>query len=386
MQRDLTYYPSDYMDARSRFLQAVRGFGAGVESGQWHIPGSRDDDLYTDYAYFPALERGRPRRLFVISSGVHGLEAYAGSAIQQMFLTEILGGLERRDTAVLMVHVMNPFGFKHHRRSTEKHVNLNRNCSLGSDLYNIRNPKSLELSRRFVPARPVNADTSFLVQNMRLQGKTVFFSDIRMDDFIKNVGMGQYELTEGFEFGGFEPEPQVLHLTKKLQELMPEFDDIVLFDLHTGLGERARLHLLTGDVEGCVHPDLFNELFSPIEDRQVYDYTPAEAEGFYKTYGALNNLFPEIAGPNQRVCALTLEFGTLGHSWEDLIDSLDRWLVEHQGCHYGFENKEIENRVLKRYLEKFYPSDPVWKPTVMSISREFFKRVMTRVTKNTPPR
>ena len=371
---DLGHFPSDYNDARKRFLEYAAG--PGREFGTWRIPGGQDFDLFVDHVYLPPLDK--PERLFTIVSGIHGLEAYAGSAIQRLFFTEILPLLDRARSGFLVVHCMNPYGFKHHRRCTENEVNLNRNCSTGADLFKHQNLESLKLSDRFIPKKPVDSLECELLKQMKREGNKVSFAGIPMDEFTKAVSQGQYTSPLGLEYGGEGPEPQVRALSERLQQLIPQFKDIILLDLHTGLGERGRMHLLSDDHPRSIDASLFTELFDLKADQEVYDFTPSDAEGFYPTYGALNGLFPEIATERQRVCALTMEFATMGHDIDAQIQGLNRWMLEHQGAHYGYANADLEHKVKEWYLERFFPKEDEWKTNVLSLSKELFTRVFTR--------
>lgn len=373
---DLAHFSSSYDEGRRRFLESTRGLPLDTQRARWHVPSKTETDLSVDTVYLPAT--APDANLLVMLSGVHGLEGYAGSAIQSMFIEEILPRLDRRRFGVLLVHALNPYGFKHHLRNTENHVNLNRNCSTRPDLYRERNGDSLRMSERFIPRAAVDSMTCRLVQARNEREGRIHFEDVSMDSFIKAVGVGQWENPAGLEFGGFGNEPQVADLIAELRGRMPEYRDVLLFDLHTGLGERGRLHLLTGDVEGSVDPSFFAELFDPAADRAIYDYTSADTEGFYKTLGATNNIFPELARPGQRVCALTMEFGTLGHGLDDQVRSLNQWLLEHQGTHYGYANTDLGARIRADYLEKFFPAAPEWRMRVLATSRALFHRVFGR--------
>lgn len=378
MNPNLHFFPKNYDDARQRFLEIVKAIGSPKHLESWNVPSKVEKDLTVDTAYFPPAEKGDT--LYVMISGTHGLEAYAGHAIQAMFLREIFPKLDRKHTGFFVVHSLNPWGFKHHRRSTENEVNLNRNCSASDDLYKTKNDESVRLSNKYVPKKPVDSLKSYFLQNMRQEGGKTVIGENSFDEVIKTVGMGQYTDKNGLEFGGFGPEPQIAKLRDKLKELIPQFKDIVLFDLHTGLGHRARLHLLTGDTEGSVDPGFFKELFDVEKDRDVYEFTPAEDEGFYSTFGATNNMFPEIAKSPQRVIALTLEYGTLGHSIPEQIEGLNQWLLEHQGGLYGYATPELEKKVKSNYLEKFFPNDATWKDKVIVAARELFLRVFIRAS------
>jgi hypothetical protein len=370
---DHLYFPENYNHSRQTFHDLVKGMG---ESGSWQVPSRTDTDLFTDHVYLPS--RKQPKRLFVVLSGIHGLEGYTGAAIQFMMLKEFLPRLDFSETGILIVHAMNPYGFKHHRRATENQVNLNRNCSVLNELYRTSNPGSLDMSQRFIPKTPVTSLESFMLSRMQRQGDQVNFDGITLDQFVKTVGQGQWESPDGLEYGGSGPEPQVKALIERLRPLFAGCRDLILFDLHTGLGERRRLHLLRGELDGCVHPTLFAELFSPAQDVSIYDYTPYDTEGFYHCFGLTNHLLPELAEPGQRCNSMTLEFGTLGHDLEAQLDALNRWLLEHQGALYGFANEQIGDRIKALYLERFLPGDPEWKANVIKTAREFFNAVFIR--------
>lgn len=375
-QADLQHFSQNYDEGRRRFLESTQGLPIDAHRGRWRVPSQTETDLTVDHVYLPATSPNAD--LLVMISGVHGLEGYAGSAIQSMFMSEFLPRLDRAKYGVLIVHALNPYGFKHHLRNTENHVNLNRNCSSRPALYRERNAESLTYAKRFIPQKAVESVICHLVQSRNEREGRIHFEDVSMDAFIKAVGVGQWEDPTGLEFGGFQNEPQVADLIAELKVRMADYRDVLLLDLHTGLGDRGRLHLLTGDVEGSVDPDYFAQLFQPQEDRSIYDYTSADSEGFYKTLGATNNIFPELARPGQRVCALTMEFGTLGHSLDDQVRSLNHWLLEHQGTHYGYSTDELGRQIRADYLEKFFPADPEWRMRVLATSRALFQSVLKR--------
>ena len=370
---DLDYYPKDYADAKRLWSEILP---PGAQRGQWSVPGGKDSDLFVDHAFWPALQR--PQTLYLMFSGVHGCESYAGHAIQAMLLRDLFARVERGSTGLFLVHALNPFGFKHHQRCTEAGVNLNRNCSANSGLYRLQNPDSLALSERFVPRRPVDSEHCELLKHIRRVGEQIFFADVSLDGFVKAAAQGQYQSKEGLEFGGHEAEPQIRALTWRLREILPPYRDVILLDLHTGLGDRGRLHLLSGDPELCLDPSLMEELLRFEEDRGLYHFTDTRTEGFYPTSGATNDLVGELVGEHQRVCALTMEYGTLGHSVAAQLDSINQWLLEHQGLLYGFSSPELEARLRKTFLERSYPAAPEWRQSVVFLARQFIAKLMAR--------
>lgn len=368
------YFPRNYQAAKKAWRDL--SLPGAPEVGRWEVPSRTDTDLEVHHAYWPALQK--KERLIIIVSGVHGPESYAGHAIQMRFLNEVFPRFDRTSTSLFMVHGLNPFGFKYNRRYTENGVNLNRNCSASDNLYKIRNPESIALSSRFIPKAPVHEETSPLIKVLRQEGELIYFDDVHIDQFIKTVACGQFESHEGLEFGGYRAEPQIAAWTERLREIMPGHKDILLFDLHTGLGHRGRLHLLTGDPKICVNQSLFHELLRPEDDQAVYEYTDHEEEGFYPTFGATNDLIAELSSPDQRVLALTMEYGTLGHDTPAQLKGLNLWMLEHQGGLYGYANDELKNKIFSGHIEKSNPSDPLWQNAVLNSSYELFLRVLKR--------
>mmetsp|Transcript_33245 Transcript_33245/g.63440 ORF Transcript_33245/g.63440 Transcript_33245/m.63440 type:complete len:691 (-) Transcript_33245:793-2865(-) len=93
-------------------------------------------------------------------SGTHGIEGYIGSAVQSRFLHELFLDNEKRLTnnknprqnnaipssssndkvlrKVLLIHAVNPYGMRHHRRTNENNVDLNRNVLSDEMWSNVR--------------------------------------------------------------------------------------------------------------------------------------------------------------------------------------------------------------------------------------------------------
>jgi hypothetical protein len=379
--KDAEYFPSDYSDSRRAFLERAMAVEGPKELGQWLVPASQDDDLVVDHLYLPPL--ALPKTLVVLSSGVHGIEAYAGSAIQTMFFEELLPKIDRAHTGIFLVHSLNPFGFKHHRRGTEANINLNRNFFAKPELYQRKNEASREMHDKFVQKTPVTSARSHLLQQMRMENGGVLFGAgndaVSLDRLVKAVAPGQFDSPENLEYGGTKPEPQSQALIDWLKAQMPVYRDIVLLDLHTGLGKRGRLHLLGSGNADEINQELFHQLFKPEADKEFYEFTSADADGFYDTYGTLNGIFPQLAHPKQRVCAVTMEFGTLGHDNDAQLESMNRWLIDHQGLLYGYANTALQAKAESEFLEKFYPNDNHWKQKVIDAARGLLTRAFARM-------
>nr|MBA2540824.1 DUF2817 domain-containing protein [Deltaproteobacteria bacterium] len=116
---DTGYFLDSYDAARTRFRATAARVAAthpGAELGRYEVPSAIDQDLTTDWVYLPAT--GTPQRLIIVTSGVHGAEAFVGSAVQEMLMGEWLPAAKLDTTSVLFVHALNPWGYKHRRRVT----------------------------------------------------------------------------------------------------------------------------------------------------------------------------------------------------------------------------------------------------------------------------
>jgi hypothetical protein len=110
-----------YAQARQRFLDAAAARGLPVQTHPLQLPGIDGETLATD-----VVIDGDPDAplLVMTTSACHGVEGYAGSAIQAGLLRR---GGPPRGVAVLHVHAVNPHGFSFGRRVTQENVDLNRN-------------------------------------------------------------------------------------------------------------------------------------------------------------------------------------------------------------------------------------------------------------------
>ncbi len=160
---------------------------------------------------------------------------------------------------------------------------------------------------------------------------------------------------------------------------MENYKDVVGFDLHTGLGDRGRLHLLTDLPGKSLDKSLFNELIDPEADSQYYTFTPPETEGFYAVHGALNSAFGALALDDQRVCSLTMEFGTLGHSLEAQLAGLNSFALAHQGRFHGYADENIKQQIVRENFERSRPPEVEWEQQIIAAARGLFQKVFSRI-------
>jgi predicted deacylase len=116
-------FHNSYHDARAAFRNQAQAAGGTMYA--WPLPTQQADatePLTIDAAVF-----GTGRKALVLSSGLHGMEGFAGSATQLTFIKSHLAQSPSADRRIVLLHVINPFGMANLRRVNGSNVDLNRN-------------------------------------------------------------------------------------------------------------------------------------------------------------------------------------------------------------------------------------------------------------------
>ena len=238
---DLSAYSSSYEEGREIFRKQARVVGdslAGFKMWSAVVPVAKgSDDLTTDFAFYPSSSPSE--NLLILSSGVHGVEGFTGSAVQVHFLRTMLQSTLNSGYNVLFIHAVNPYGFKHRNRYVESRVDLNRNW-FNSDQFPSDIPDGDYDQFRSVlePAGPATHgffDFAWFLGTKLLPQ----MSSIQSGLLTKAAGQGQYRFPHGFEYGGnaFEPNKEIF--IAQVAPYLERFQHILMIDLHTGLGRRT---------------------------------------------------------------------------------------------------------------------------------------------------
>ncbi|MCF8168476.1 MAG: M14 family metallopeptidase, partial [Rhodoferax sp.] len=191
----LAAYASDFVGARQQFREAAAQAGAVLASLPHPQTGPDGADLSVDLAWLGPLGANR---VLVLISGTHGVEGYQGSAAQIGFLQTTAGTLPA-DTAALLIHGLNPYGFAWVRRVNEDNVDINRNY--------------LDFSRP-LPANPGYAQVHDLILPEALAPAALAQLQQQLLAYMARVGKaaaataitgGQYTHPHGIFYGGQAP-------------------------------------------------------------------------------------------------------------------------------------------------------------------------------------
>lgn len=222
-----SHFAKDYADASGRFRAAAEAAGATVTSYSNPKQGPQGECLETLVAW---LGPAQSQRLLVSLSGTHGTEGLCGSGVQVGWLANGYWRALPPDTAALLVHAVNPFGFAHLRRETEENVDLNRNF-LDFSQPLPENPRYAELHPLLCPERwddATQAETAAALENHR--------RELGAAAFQQALSGGQYSHPQGLFFGGHGPTWARRTLEAIFDSLPQSVRHVAVIDYHTGLG------------------------------------------------------------------------------------------------------------------------------------------------------
>ena len=367
---NLVYFQESYDDCRQSFLTEARNVTDRYDKAELfsiNVPSQVDNNLFIDLLYIPPLRD--TSKLLLLSSGVHGFEGFTGSAVQQMFVKELITPEVLEETGILIIHGVNPFGFKYFRRVSENNVDLNRGSEMDDSLFENTNPGYGALYNLLNPHGKVSTNS------LRNQ----FFYMITIRKIIKEsmgalrqaILQGQYEYPEGLYFGGTDFEPQIDSLKKILPGYFSTYETIMEIDLHTGYGARRVLHLFPNAIDD---PEVRAKTESLFEGHSI-DW--GDSEDFYTVSGHFADAFLKKVNPDAQYLYMDFEWGTMdSQKTFGSIKSIQRMINENQGFQYGYKNEKQEQKVKKAVLELYYPASEAWRSEVINSGRDMLKLVL----------
>jgi hypothetical protein len=340
-------------ECRARFLSICAERGYVPASYEHPLRGPDEATLYTDSVLIGPSDASN---VLVIVSGTHGVEGYAGSLCQARWLNDFGPNSLGADTAVLLIHMLNPWGAAWRRRHNEDNVDLNRSF----------------IDRGVQP--PVNAAHDELVAHgvmNALDGPdpetawsaiSAYRQTVGEESYSAGIFRGQYARPDGFNYGGRAQTWSQKTLTHILTALLTQPTRIALVDLHTGLGpfgygtaiclEPAGSGLIP--VLRSWYPEGFVAL---LVDRGGLPY---ELQGDLSN--GLKNVFPHA-----EVLAISLEFGTYDAQRFARLMVSDEWVRRHRA------ERTSQGEAIRADLMHFFcPDSQLWRAMIVERALQVF--------------
>ena len=357
------FFSPDHRTARRRFREAAARLDWAFEEHPIGVTGPDGEALAFDVACSPGR---RSDQTLVISGGIHGVEAYLGSAVQlALFEGWRSGAMPAPAVNVVFLHGLNAHGFACSRRFDENNVDPNRNFLLPGEAY-AGSPVGYGRLNRFLnPPRPPSRWDPFFLKALAVIAR------MGLAGMKQAVAAGQHDFPKGLFFGGAGPSRMNEIVRDNMRRWLGSPRRVVHLDFHTGLGKWADYELLLD-----YHPaegqrawmDRWYGLEVIAESRpEGISYT---STGGFDRWCALSGFAPDYI-------ALCAEFGTY-----DPFKMLSGIRAENQAHHWGQPGSKTVRDAKARLRELFCPASPGWRERVLAKSLELADRSMRGMLEN----
>jgi hypothetical protein len=363
------HFSLSYVAARVRFRARALRAGATQQSYVIAHDDYTDTDLTMDTAFFQGSE---PTKLLVHLSGTHGVEGFAGSAIQ----AKILDGMQEaggkvQGPSLLFVHAVNPFGFHNRRRFNEDNIDLNRNWLLTQEEWDAvmargKNQFGYEDLAGLLNPPPMRWYGWYTTMVWNLLRHAFHLGKARVA-----IVTGQYHNMRGVYFGGNMRARSTTTLWSILtSDTFVDVGTVVTIDVHSGLGASGEDSLMVDDGELATKA---HGLLGDCEDakRVTFPEAGGASEGYDAMVGGINvpRAFPQADGLH-----ITQEFGTLAGfrvAWALIFENAAFWGVPRSSYTYEFAAQKLQ--------DAFYVNTLEWKTSVLRRGVTLFDRVRDRM-------
>lgn len=301
--------------------------------------GPNDENLTIDIAWLGARAA---RRVLLHVTGLHGVEAYAGSAIQLALLAA--PPALPADGALVLVHVLNPYGMAWLRRTNEHNVDLNRNFLPEDSTWTGAPPLYRQLDPLLNPPSPPARDGFGL--RLALRGLRHGIHPVR-----QAIAHGQHRYPRGLFYGGAELQQESTLFCAWLRRYLATARSLFAIDLHTGLGPHGGSTLIVEPGAGTASAALETALKQPLVGGAA---TPAA----YTVRGSLGSALPRLL-PGASLEFVLQEIGT----WSPLR-VLGALREENRWHHHGEGHPDHPTK--RQLREALCPASPAWRKAAVA--------------------
>lgn len=349
------HFRTSYATAREAFREAAARCGLRVQSYRNPAIGAADEKLTTDIAVIGTEDA---RRLMIVVSGTHGAEGFCGSGIQVGWLAACYP--LPPDTAILLVHAINPYGFSHVRRVTEDNVDLNRNFI---DHGNAKpaNP-GYDSLREFICPRAWTEES----ERNNLAALHAYAAQHGMDALETAIASGQYVDPQGVFYGGLQPTWSNRTLRAILAPFAATAREVAFIDLHTGIGPYGFGEIMSN--HGAKDPG--HQIMQQWWGGEATYFDDGTSSSYYvvgDTQVAVTQTLTKA-----RIAGMTLEYGTIPDK-ADMMNAVraDNWLYVH-----GDLESPLGREIKARIRAAFYQERDDWKEMVLERGHYVMKRML----------
>ena len=343
-------FSGTYAEARGKFVAAARTRVPDVEANTHPTArGAENEALAIDAALVGEIASAS---LLVVTSGMHGVEGFAGSGCQVALLQDdvVANAIAHAKIAVLFVHAANPFGFSHLRRVNEDNVDVNRNFR-DFDSTAAPNAEYAAIHALVVPDRwPPPPEITQAIGN--------YLARHGMRRLQAALTRGQAEFADGLVYAGRKPAWSNLVLRELLARHGRERARLGWIDLHTGLGPWGHGERIYNGPDEAAAIARARHWYGD-DVTTMYDDTSSSSLLTGASFHAAIESCPGV-----EFTGITLEFGTKPQ--QDVFNALraEQWLANHPDTDVA-----TRQAIKQQMRDAFFDERDVWKAMVYAQAR-----------------
>ncbi len=343
------FFAETYSAARERFRALAQCLQWQTEAVPIAARGPAGEELSIDVA---GNFDSNASACLVVSSGLHGVEAFFGSALQCAVMQQ---WIDHPDAApglrCVFLHALNPYGFAWLRRADAANIDLNRNFLLEHEAYRGSPPGYAELDRFLNPQWPPHHWDAFMLQ------AATRIARVGLPALKNAIAGGQFEFSRGLFYGGAAASQTKVILEQHFNRWLGASRSVMHIDLHSGLGKWGSHKLL------CDYP------LTELQRQRLADWFGADAfesnvardgQGVaYATRGGFGQWC--IASQRERDYLFAYaEFGAY-----NILRTIAGLRAENQAHFWGKPNHPGTLRAKARLKELLCPASPDWRRSVL---------------------
>ena len=355
------YFSSTMPEADAKFRAACRKMGGEAYFHRHPLSGPKGEILQTgEFLYGPK----DTKKAIIFASGMHGIEGYAGAALQVGVMES--GALNEvpDDIAVLFVHMINPWGCAWDRDVNEDNVDIFRNFLYGEKPAP-PNPEYDAINEFINPSEwtgPVKEKTdSDLAAYIEKHG---------IDSVARTIRRGQHNHPKGVTFHGNGSTWSRLTTETIVKRNLGHAKKIAGVDLHTGFGPYGETTVVSyDDMESERRQRFINWYGDAVHFAGDH---PAIPKHEMMALEALVNVVP-----NAEIFGVGIEWGAEQYSLEDFK------LILHMNYlqNYGDLSAEEAKEPRRRFRSFLYGETNEWRKKAWKNGLEVFHRTIAGASK-----
>ena len=346
------HFPAAYRSGRHDFIASCEQTGVDVVARVHPNAKGRDGKpLFLDTAIIGPRDA---RKALLLISATHGVEGYFGSGVQTGLMREGLAKRAPRDSKIVLLHALNPYGFSWDRRVNEDNADINRNFVDFVDPPQNKPYGALaaEISPRDISPEAMKKANAKLTDYLKTHGAFALQ---------EAISRGQYKFADGIYYGGSHESWSAKMLKDVVNEDLAHVQKLIVVDFHTGLGEFGAGEVITEDLPGSLPYERARAMWGTrVASSEAGESVSAPLSG------TIDKTFPGWL-PDTELTFAALEVGT--RSTRDVFNALrkDNWLH----CFADKRHKHKDARAIRLELrDAFFPDTAEWKRMVWKHATE----------------